>query len=485
MKLSKTKSISRIKASQDTLHSLCHAMYYVSGILLFITVISGVVLSSSSTHADITSTKGSSVAVTVNSACTITTGGGNYYRTITPGTSEEIVGNGINVSCNDNNGYALYAIGYSGDSYESPNNTRMLATNNIDYIPTNTTGTGSYWAMKVAGSSSSSNIPIIDNTFNDYHTIPETYTKVSHYDSVTVGTTNNSVTTPTYKINIFSNQIAATYVGKVKYTMVHPAGGATPTKPITLDSIAAGDTSHTMQESIDCAGSTIGTVRTLTDSRDGQKYKVAKAKDGQCWMIENLKLGKTLTSGQSITLTAANSNTNGNYTLNYSDIPADDKFHAYTVDNIPDQNNSNEWICRTDWDSCYYNWYTATAEAGTTYVSTQGTSVSTSICPAGWTLPTQPQFQSLYNQYPSAIQMQVDNPTTTMNNSAGKIPGFLLSGFYVSGGASGLGSYGGYWSRTAGSAQSAYRLLMNTSGVYPAFYDGKYYGFAVRCILNS
>ena len=483
MKLSKTKSISRIKASQDTLHSLCHVMYYVSGILLFVTVISGVVLSNSSTHADITSTKGSTVAVTVDSACTITTGGGNYYRTITPGTSEEIVGNGINVSCNDNNGYALYAIGYSGDSYESPNNTRMLATNNIDYIPTNTSGTGSYWAMKVAGSSDAGSIPVIDNSFNDYHTIPETYTKVSHYDSVTVGTTNNSVTTPTYKINIFSNQTAATYVGKVKYTMVHPTGGAVPTAPITLDSIAETDTSHTMQESIDCLNSTVGTVRTLTDSRDGQKYKVAKAEDGQCWMIENLKLGKTIdTAGESLTLTPANSDTNGNYTLHYSDIPAGGRFHAYTVDDVQYQNNSNEWICRTDWDSCYYNWYTATAGTGTTSITSDN--VDASICPAGWALPTQPQFQSLYNQYPSAIQMQVDNPTTTMNNSAGKIPGFLLSGGYYTGGAGYLGSDGLYWSRTAYSAQSTSYLYMNTSSVYPAV-NGKYAGFAVRCILNS
>ena len=479
-----------MKKSTNHNDILIKPLLYSSGLLVLTTILSFIILSSSSSHADITSTKGSTVAVTVDSACTITTGGGNYSRTITPGTSEEIVGNGINVSCNDSNGYALYAIGYSGDNYESPNNTRMLATNNIDYIPTNTSGTGSYWAMKVAGSSNAGSTPAIDNSFNDYHTIPDNYIKISHYNGVTVGTTNNSVTTPTYKINIFSNQTAATYVGKVKYTMIHPTGGAAPTKPITLDAIVASGTTHYMQESIDCGGSTVGTVATLTDNRDGQTYKVAKAKDGQCWMIENLKIGKTIDeAGESLTLTAADSNTNGNYTLHYSDIPAGGRFHAYTVDDVQYQNNSTEFYCAegttNTFDSCYYNWYTATAEAGTTYVSTQGTSVSTSICPAGWTLPTQPQFQSLYNQYPSAAQMQVDNPTTAKDNSAGKIPGFLLSGYYSTGGAYGLGSYSYHWSRTAYSARIAYALGMSASGVSPAGNGNKCDGFAVRCILSS
>jgi hypothetical protein len=81
--------------------------------------------------------------------------------------------------------------------------------------------------------------------------------------------------------------------------------------------------------------------------------------------------------------------------------------------------------------------------------------------------------------------MEVDNPTETKNNSAGKIPGFLLSGIYHTGGAFYLGSEGRYWSRTASSAQNAYGLVMGTSSVYPAYdYDGKYLGLAVRCIAE-
>ena len=119
--------------------------------------------------------------------------------------------------------------------------------------------------------------------------------------------------------------------------------------------------------------------------------------------------------------------------------------------------------------------------------------MNNSICPAGWTLPTSGsggQFQQLYNQYPSAAQMEVANPTTTKENTptVGQVtntPGFLLSGGYNTGGAGLLGSGGGYWSRTANSAQNGYSLYMYTTDVYPSNNIYKYLGFAVRCVLQQ
>ena len=80
--------------------------------------------------------------------------------------------------------------------------------------------------------------------------------------------------------------------------------------------------------------------------------------------------------------------------------------------------------------------------------------------------------------------MAVDNPTTTYDNTSGKIPGFLLSGYYYTGGAGYLGSNGSYWSRTAYSAQYAHYLSLNTSGVSPGSNSYKYVGFAVRWELS-
>ena len=108
------------------------------------------------------------------------------------------------------------------------------------------------------------------------------------------------------------------------------------------------------------------------------------------------------------------------------------------------------------------------------------------ICPTGWSLPTQAQFSALYNQYPSASAMLVNNPTTAVDNDTNppKLPGFLLSGYYHTGGAYNLGSYGYYWSRSALSAQYAYLLNLSSSAVNPSNYNLKYNGFAVRCVLQ-
>lgn len=61
-------------------------------------------------------------------------------------------------------------------------------------------------------------------------------------------------------------------------------------------------------------GSNPSAIRSLTDSRGGttRTYDVAKLADNKCWMLTNLKLGST--SG-AITLTPADSNVAGNFTL--------------------------------------------------------------------------------------------------------------------------------------------------------------------------
>ena len=69
------------------------------------------------------------LTVTVDSNCAITTGGGSYTKSINPGSTDSIIGNTITARCNDAGGYAVYAIGYSGDS-TSGNNTDLISSNN-------------------------------------------------------------------------------------------------------------------------------------------------------------------------------------------------------------------------------------------------------------------------------------------------------------------------------------------------------------------
>ena len=467
--------------------------YLAVGTSLLLTILTGTILTNSTVKADSSKSETSNVSVTVNSACTLyggpngteTSGSSIYSATIDPGTSAEINGSKLTTICNDPNGYSLYAIGYSNDAYTTPTNTQMIGSGGIGNINTGTSGTSaSWWAMKI--NPVSGNNPTIMNNFNNYHVVPATYTQIAQYNSSTSSASSTGAQAQVkYNVYISSGQTAGTYTGKVKYTMVHPNNAAAPSTKTIADATY-------MQEVGSCPSTlTTGMVYQLTDNRDNQKYLVARLKDGNCWMLQNLKLGR---STSTLTLTPTNSDVGSNYILD-NKLPSPGKFHAYTIDGVQYQNNSTEYYCTgdgtaSDWESCYYNWYTATAGTGTTYIASQGQNVNNSICPAGWTLPTQPQFQALYNQYPSAAQMEVANPTTTKENTptVGQVtstPGFLLSGYYDTGGALSLGSGGSYWSRTAYSAQNGYDLRMNTTGVYPSHYYYKYYGFAVRCVANS
>ena len=121
------------------------------------TVMVGVLLSSVTIHADGNASVVDTLNVTVDSACTMTGGPtgestteNTYTATIDPGTYEEISGSKLVTICNDNAGYAIYAIGYSGDSYDT-NNTKLLGQGAISgtNINTGTTGNNSYWAMKL------------------------------------------------------------------------------------------------------------------------------------------------------------------------------------------------------------------------------------------------------------------------------------------------------------------------------------------------
>ena len=213
-----------------------HPSFYITCILTSLTIILTLVFSHTNNFVSAESTN---AAVSVSSVCAVTTtDNGNHIVNLIPGEDSEIVGISINVSCNDGDGYSLYAIGFSGDSYIDSNHTKLISAIGANYdIPTNTSGDNSYWAMKVT--SSGTNAPIVDNSYNDYQVIPDVYTKISHLTTSTTGIANSSITIPTYKISVADNQAAGTYVGKVKYTLVHPNGATKLEIPTLHDSVVA------------------------------------------------------------------------------------------------------------------------------------------------------------------------------------------------------------------------------------------------------
>ena len=203
--------------------------------LVGLTIISGLVLTSKAVSADDVV---DNVSITVPVSCTMSgTGMNTHTAEVVNGTYRADIGTTtIKAFCNDPNGFSIYAIGFSNDEYTGTNHTKLIGTNdNTKTIATGTatSGSTSNWAMKLATNSSATYPITLTNGYGSYSNVPDTYTKVAQRTSGTdVGTNaTGSTLTTTYAAYMASTQAADTYVGKVKYTMVHPYDATAPVVP--------------------------------------------------------------------------------------------------------------------------------------------------------------------------------------------------------------------------------------------------------------
>lgn len=244
--------------------SVDKAVFVTFGALLFATATSGLALSSLGASATQTCTTDSTTgvysctttdsdtitatanaSVTVASACTISDTPDTdtaHTATVSNNVHTENIGTTtIKTICNDGSGFAVYAVGFSGDS-TSGTNTDLIYSGNTDYnIHTGTYSAGSStssWGMKLAkvagsyapiivGSSEDTDTGSTTN-YSNYAAVPSSYTKVVYREAQTDATAGSSFTT-TYDFYAAGSQPAGTYTGKVKYTMVHPNGTSAPT----------------------------------------------------------------------------------------------------------------------------------------------------------------------------------------------------------------------------------------------------------------
>ncbi|MDL2327719.1 IPT/TIG domain-containing protein [Ruminococcaceae bacterium OttesenSCG-928-A11] len=272
-----------------------------------------------------------------------------------------------------------------------------------------------------------------------------------------------------------------------------------------------------------------GTIRVLRDNRDNQNYRVRCMEDGHWWMIDNLKLagGTTLTTANTnlngtqgsdfaakwatlsapVQDTATHNNgvctndssvtiTNGSGFLTcdgegYTD--ASDGFVAYSdpakgTKLLTWMCNSQVMVNRDSLTNCgyLYNWYTATAGSGK-YTTAPHTSVTASICPAGWHLPYNTSTDSfavlnnsMLNGYPSSATYT--NTTATRSNWRynGKFQG-TSSGNYYSSFSSQYNGY--YWTARSYSDVYAYSLSFDSESVRPNMIPNKFYGQGIRCTI--
>ncbi len=211
--------------------------------LASITILSGVFLMSSYSYATSDNTDVvDKINITVPISCTMSgTGMTSHTANMSNGSYTPNIGTTtLKVFCNDTEGFAIFAAGYTGDEIGGTNSTKLVnsasAVDNTISTGTATSGNTSNWAMKLATNSSATYAVTLDNGFGSYSSVPSVYTKVAHRNSGTdIGTTaTGAELTTTYAAFVNQTQPAGTYVGKVIYTLVHPSN-ETPAQPVTCD----------------------------------------------------------------------------------------------------------------------------------------------------------------------------------------------------------------------------------------------------------
>ncbi|MBR3353490.1 hypothetical protein IKG49_02770 [Candidatus Saccharibacteria bacterium] len=521
---------------------------------LAVTVIFGTLLSSYNVSADDVVDE---INITVPVSCTMSgTGQDSHNATINNGQSNSTIGETtMKVFCNDNNGFAIYAIGYTDNT--DGKNVLTSSTLGDNYNIVTGTATGpvgntdiSQWAMKlstitdptptypiiIAGSSADTDREQGDPDYSTFQEVPDDYTLVAKRTSGTdinpagQSTAEGATLKSTYQAYISKTQPAGTYTGQVKYTLVHPNTAPAPTKPTAIESAMqlAGKTKingyYKMQDlnSAICNSVNIEASSTteLIDVRDNQVYKVAKLKDGNCWMVENLNIaggtalsstdtdfdtnytlpttdGWTVTDGKLVLPASATKNPDDNHLTDDTQFYNNNYAYVFNSGNKTDCGESGQDTpCYS-----YYSWDAATLGSGRS-ISTDNTDAAYSICPKNWKLPTSrttsaANWQTESDFYAFARQYGLDDNSITSFDEAydtrfydqagpGTTPDFLLAGYYVYGSFQYDGSAGYYWSASSYSSPNWARFLYFNSGfISSANSDNRSYGYSVRCLLRT
>ncbi|MBQ8984999.1 hypothetical protein IJ076_00345, partial [Candidatus Saccharibacteria bacterium] len=99
------------------------------------------------------------------------------------------------------------------------------------------------------------------------------------------------------------------------------------------------------------------------------------------------------------------------------------------------------------------------------------TEASQSVCPAGWRLPTNAEQGTIGSSSGSTTYVSAFSP--------------VYSGYYNNGSPYDVGSYGYWWSSTAGNSTSRYNMYYYSGSLYSGSYDYRGLGYSVRCIRTS
>ena len=510
-------------------------------------IISALILSAPHSSADNSSLD--NIMVSIPTACTlsatidsehsVSTLGGTYTDDIGETTMKTI--------CNDANGFSIYAIGASRSNEGSTVLASSLGTDYDIITGTATSGNTSNWAMKLTTDSTATYPITLDSGFNtnNYVSIPGTWTKVAHRTSGTDTATEAEAITgaslnTTYAVYTTPAQPAGTYVGQVKYVLLHPNTNSNimtlqmafdeyvgPEHKIPLENSADPNTPtyyrmQDMTNQICQAATSIGNggQMQLIDDRtnlDGKKrlYWVAKLADGNCWMTQNLDLdliaNHTYTHSDTDLGWDPNSfNTNvtwafadspstipwdavsGSFpgwqdsiTLPYSADPGEKYYYTsnstsddITYSSLLDCTNAGHTDCEHYSAGNYYNWTAATT----------GDSAN-SVCPAGWRLTSSNSDD--YNNLLMYYKIIANNTSTNYEaggfNNLRKAPLYFARSGYVDSRIQKVLNEGRYQLREKYLSRGVYYYSFNSgsTGIKTGNNNnGAWVGSSIRCLAR-
>ena len=280
------------------------------------------------------------------------------------------------------------------------------------------------------------------------------------------------------------------------------------------------------------------TITALTDKRDNMVYTIAKLADGNCWMIENLRLVNTATTGNNVNNTSITNESlaqgyggvfhglAGTESANFADSTTPNSL--YTTDtsstthniitgsnlgyrlpryfnsiaNMPSTLSNTQSVTSVDAYTSfsyhiysygnYYTWAAAIADTSDYATSNGHAKVETSICPTGWHLPYGGNGNTEANPgntsggfYYLANQMTATSSNKDSANKIRAFPNNFVSAGYYSTSLSNRGSSGHYWSSSAGSNTGAYYLSFYNTSLSVASHTSKFNGYSVRCVRYS
>ncbi len=495
-------------------------------VMLVLTMISVRMLVVPATHADSSTV---SASISVASSCSMSSDTDTaHFAELAPGVYRSGIGETtITTVCNDANGYAVYAIGYTNNEFGRND---MLGQTSGRTIATGTATSGntSNWAMQLTAVNNSV-APTIATGYDSYHAIPGEYTKVVNYANSTMANDEGSKFKVTFAGYVTGAQASDIYTGKVKYALVHPASssetpcvgtytinynsnggsgnmdsqtvcvdrnvvvlanGFTPPTPVAENQFAVWNTEADGSGYVYLAGQSVSNLASLDGSvtlyaqwapkymqdmtasmcqtvASDNPFTVYDRRDGNDYTIRYIEGACWMTQNLRIT---------GTVNRQYSNFSTYENVNVCEND-LTVGNNYNEPRCHDSGNSTNGVWYNYAAASAMTIVGSSNSTVATEdICPAGWSMPS-------YDTNGSAGSIN-----SLTNYSAAYSFNMVAGGDYKSG-SNTHEDYGFLWSRHARNVNYR-RVLIRRSSTnldindnYDDFY--RYYGYYIRCVRTQ